>query len=355
MKKALLSLILTVFVLGANAQAWIFNPSQTTTKYYNASAWDLITNQSNQITYVYANNRLDYMTSKIWNGTSFVTNTSSIKIEYYYTGNNIDYTVVKFWNGSAYVQTDNSIKTEYTYNSDNQIDYTITKFWDATNSTWILGYQFISQQSIKTEYTYSGGNLAYTIGKYYDGTNWYIGDQYVYSLSNKIEYNYVGGKLDNTVLKYYDGSNWYIGFQYTYAQSYKVNHTYVGNDLSYTISQYNDGSNWFTSDATIYNWSMRTDYTIYPLAIDESVNASAASLNVYPNPSSDWFIVQGSEQLENGTLSIENSLGQTVRTLSVTGNTIKFYREDLPAGIYFLRLIQNGKSSQSKRIVISGE
>lgn len=75
---------------------------------------------------------------------------------------------------------------------------------------------------------------------------------------------------------------------------------------------------------------------------------------IYPNPFSTQTTLQTDKLLYNATLTIYNLYGQQVRQMgNLSGQTIFFQRENLPSGIYFLRLMQDNKVIATNKVVIT--
>jgi hypothetical protein len=64
--------------------------------------------------------------------------------------------------------------------------------------------------------------------------------------------------------------------------------------------------------------------------------------------------IQVPELLHDATLTIYNSFGQPVRqTENISGQSIIFQRDNLPAGVYVLQLTEGNKVFPTRRIVIA--
>ena len=70
----------------------------------------------------------------------------------------------------------------------------------------------------------------------------------------------------------------------------------------------------------------------------EGVNDFAASLKLYPNPTSSVLNIEG-----EGINSVEvfNVVGQHVASMSSDGNKVQINTESLNAGVYFVRILAN--------------
>jgi hypothetical protein len=71
---------------------------------------------------------------------------------------------------------------------------------------------------------------------------------------------------------------------------------------------------------------------------------------LYPNPTSNSVTVEFATVVENATIRVSNSVGQTVATVRVSGKTAVVDLKEEPAGIYLLTLIE-GDTQQTRRIV----
>jgi len=61
------------------------------------------------------------------------------------------------------------------------------------------------------------------------------------------------------------------------------------------------------------------------------------------------------KNLSNATLTIDNYLGQTVAQIkNISGQTITFNRNNLPSGVYFIRLTEENKIIAVDKLVITG-
>ena len=77
------------------------------------------------------------------------------------------------------------------------------------------------------------------------------------------------------------------------------------------------------------------------------------SLHVFPNPFSDKTTVRTDKILVNATVSIVNLFGQTIKKIdNVSGQMITISCDDIPGGLYFINVIQNGKTLATQKMVI---
>jgi hypothetical protein len=74
---------------------------------------------------------------------------------------------------------------------------------------------------------------------------------------------------------------------------------------------------------------------------------------LFPNPLSTYTTFQTDNLLKNATLVIYNSYGQQVKQIkNISGNSITLYRDNLPSGLYFLRLTQGNIVITTDKLVI---
>ena len=78
------------------------------------------------------------------------------------------------------------------------------------------------------------------------------------------------------------------------------------------------------------------------------------SFKVFPNPFSTQTTLQTDILLHNATFTVYNCFGQTVREITnISGNTATFFRDNLPSGLYFIRLTQDNKQIETKKLIIT--
>ncbi|HTF02768.1 MAG TPA: T9SS type A sorting domain-containing protein [Bacteroidia bacterium] len=78
------------------------------------------------------------------------------------------------------------------------------------------------------------------------------------------------------------------------------------------------------------------------------------NLEVNPNPFSETTILSTDQPLRNGTLVVYNSFGQIVRQSdNLEGQSITFHRDNLPEGVYFLSLSDEGEMISVRKVVIA--
>lgn len=79
-----------------------------------------------------------------------------------------------------------------------------------------------------------------------------------------------------------------------------------------------------------------------------------SELLIYPNPFSLWTSFTTVDYLNNATLTVDNCFGQTVKQIkNISGQTVTLFRDNLPSGVYFVRLTQDGKTFSADKLVIT--
>lgn len=75
---------------------------------------------------------------------------------------------------------------------------------------------------------------------------------------------------------------------------------------------------------------------------------------VYPNPFSTQTIIQSDKYLHNVSISVYNYFGQTVKEiLNFSGYSFSLHRDNLPSGLYFIRLYYDTKHVETIKLIIS--
>lgn len=78
------------------------------------------------------------------------------------------------------------------------------------------------------------------------------------------------------------------------------------------------------------------------------------SVTIFPNPFSSKTTISLDSEIQNGMLSIFNSIGQEVKQVrNISGLTFSIDKGNLPAGLYFLLLTDKGKIVMRSKVLIS--
>ena len=76
-------------------------------------------------------------------------------------------------------------------------------------------------------------------------------------------------------------------------------------------------------------------------------------IKIFPNPFSLQTTLWTETSFKDATLSVVNCFGQFVKqTINVSGQKVTFFRDNLPEGIYFIRLSEGNKIYTGKLIII---
>ena len=77
------------------------------------------------------------------------------------------------------------------------------------------------------------------------------------------------------------------------------------------------------------------------------------AVTIYPNPFSTQAILQIENDFHDATLWVENCSGETVKQIEhVKGKSIVLTRDNLAAGVYFVRVIEDEELLATKKIII---
>ncbi len=78
------------------------------------------------------------------------------------------------------------------------------------------------------------------------------------------------------------------------------------------------------------------------------------TITIYPNPMTTQATIKTSVVLKNATLSICNIHGQTIRSLNgINGQTIILQKENLPSGVYFIKITQENKIISTEKLILA--
>ncbi len=76
--------------------------------------------------------------------------------------------------------------------------------------------------------------------------------------------------------------------------------------------------------------------------------------SVFPNPFISSTTIQTTVNLTNATLTIYNSYGQTVKQVkNIAGHTASLSRDNLPGGLYFIRLTEENQIITVEKLIIT--
>ena len=88
------------------------------------------------------------------------------------------------------------------------------------------------------------------------------------------------------------------------------------------------------------------------ISVDELSNENKIVLS--PNPFTSSASLQSTIPLHNATLTVYNSQGQKVKEIkNITGLAVTVQRDNLPVGLYFLRLTEDNKTFATEKLIIT--
>lgn len=89
----------------------------------------------------------------------------------------------------------------------------------------------------------------------------------------------------------------------------------------------------------------------YPTRVQAKTTEEVQQVDaLYPNPTSGRFVVTFSKPLTNATVSILDVNGKAVARFNANGNTVEFDLSSNAAGIYFIRIDDDGYTILKKVI-----
>ena len=78
------------------------------------------------------------------------------------------------------------------------------------------------------------------------------------------------------------------------------------------------------------------------------------SVQLYPNPFTSSTTLQTDNLFKNASLTVYNSFGRTIKQVdNLSGQTVTLFRDNLPSGLYFIRLTQDNKIIAADKLVIT--
>lgn len=83
-------------------------------------------------------------------------------------------------------------------------------------------------------------------------------------------------------------------------------------------------------------------------------NEIKTNYQLFPNPFISDITVQTNRILTDASLQLYNSYGDQIKQIkNISGQTITLYRDNLPSGLYFIRLTQNNKIILTEKVIIT--
>lgn len=178
---------------------------------------------------------------------------------------------------------------------------------------------------------------------YFETLNDYVNFQlWLYEATGDVEVHYGSTMITNAFINYGSETGALIGLGDFY-----LNNAYLltGPPNNPELTGEFAFLNGTPSDGTIYKFSKLVTGI-------ENMDQISYSVNLYPNPAHAEITIESESTLNGAVLTVLNSKGQQVRQIAnIAGQKFNFNRDDLPDGLYFVRLTENNRMIFSNKIV----
>lgn len=275
--------------------------------------------------------------------------------------------------------------------------------WTPVFLTWgYFNYQstVLRYHPLNSTLIYSGGELpvfdSYLSYSFNSGTTWATSAVEDNNAVNGIAFHptnidtiFIGkeGKIARSIDKGVTWSNVYTTPHYEYIKSIVYNESnsntlYAAggingfNDTLRIFRSLDGGSNWAewvkeifpNSDKQVISMIMYNNILciltrdrfgnlkgVYKLntsivSVPEIINND--QVRIFPNPFSSEATLQTDKLLKNATLTVDNCFGQTVKQIkNISGQTVTLSRDNLPSGLYIIRLTEENKIYTDKLVI----
>lgn len=243
-----------------------------------------------------------------------------------YSGTTLTSGFSEDYNGSGWV---NTFQSTLYRNGNGTIDEIIEEEWNG--SAWVLDG--------RDTFTYNGSNISSVKYDERNGAVWEESFTTTYVLDgngNRTSETdtFVGGGSPETITYTYDMSAQMSSFDNPFADY---------NGLEYLYEDY-PYFNKILSSTSTNNYRTTYDYNNV-LSIDKVLNKSSVSLEIYPNPSTDYITVKSSEIINN--IKIFDALGNEV--ISTNQKTITI--NHLSKGMYLVNVSLDGERFINKKLI----
>lgn len=305
--------------------------------------------QSYKITYTYnTNNQVIEKIEQLWRDSQYV---NSEKTTYTYANNLVTQILGQDWTNGLWI---NSYRTTLTYNNNNQLLFFVIQDW--TGTQWI--------NKFKDDLTYTEDKLTGVSSEEWVNTKWVVSNtsSFTYTSNNNImtqvinlstggkemidyvldpngnrirrtrsfngaerskrEYNYDTSALLSSIYHPFKDK---IGIDYVYED---FPHIHKITDITFFF--YNTSMGFTIAYRTIYDYDNQITLKVQDF---ESVN----NINIYPNPSSDFILINGLHKTE--TVKVYNLSGKVIMKKNVDpGQRIDV--QGLISGVYLVKTEQ---------------
>jgi photosystem II stability/assembly factor-like uncharacterized protein len=258
--------------------------------------------------------------------------------------------------------------------------------WMLTNTptaVFSINYQRLDFPSPDTGYALTRGICVKTVDA---GNNWFVTDTALVASGNMFsilqdcyffspDTGYIVGWYGGFSGYTFDGYNWYdqlIGNNQWYAVDFPSRQTGYMLGWGSLYKTTNGGQGWWdvttpliTTAPALYSMDFTDNNTGYACGdfgfIMKTTNGATngmddeqlkTPLTIFPNPFSEKCTVRFPELIQQGTLTITDVVGRTVREIAVSNSLeVSIGRNELQAGIYFLHL-RSPQGDQVSKIVL---
>lgn len=281
--------------------------------------------------YSYSGSDTSEILDQEWDGFGWL---NYSRVNYNYAGGKLVSEIHQTWD-TVINNWKNSMKWEYTYPS-GLLETAIVSFWNSSGLYW--------QNVSRNEYSYSGVNLISFHSENWDNVALSWQSQYKYI------YDYSGANVSKMVIQYWD----------TITHSLKNNQQFVyeynlRNALAKTSIYYWYSGGWY-HPSTITS-ALRKYYYASSSAVLEPTDFTKSAF-IAPNPVKEGEITYlnfYADSENKASIDLINPLGQQILHLEPQINigmqSVVIPLDNLPVGVYFLKLNQGSKFSQTLRLV----
>jgi hypothetical protein len=110
----------------------------------------------------------------------------------------------------------------------------------------------------------------------------------------------------------------------------------------------------FLQNDTTYYYNHAHNYCLCGYNMSINNHGENRITEVSPNPFSSETIIKTNKDVLNATFTVYNSFGKQVKNIeNISGRTVVLHRDDLPGGVYIIRLIDEGEAPVIKKLVIT--
>jgi hypothetical protein len=104
-------------------------------------------------------------------------------------------------------------------------------------------------------------------------------------------------------------------------------------------------------DGNHYSTGCKKTSPEHAVTINCKIGQDIQELTAYPNPSSDFFVLNTlSAELQNGFITLYDLAGKMLERIAISGESIEVAR-NLPPGVYFAKLESGGEIKQVLKLV----